>query len=619
MKIITKLAYILLILFLIGVLFSISVFIYFAKDLPRPERYTEYPIIRQTEIYDRSGENKLYTIYGEEVREIISISDVPNHFINALLTAEDRRFYSHFGIDIKGIARSFVMNFQTGRTVAGGSTISQQFVRSAFLTTEKKVMRKMREIVLTIELERRYSKNEILEFYLNQVPFGSNIYGIESAANMYFNKTAKELSLAESAVLVSLLPAPSYFSPYGENVDILLSRKNRLLDSMIEEGFITKNKAEEAKKEEVVFYKSPDYIKAPHFVFNVKNSLEEKYGEDFIKEKGLKIYTTIDYDIQKELERIVKEKVKENYRYNAYNAAVVVIDPNNGEVLAMVGSADYFGTSLPEGCTPGLDCKFDPFTDVTKRERQPGSSFKPFVYAIAFENGYSGETVVVDEKTNFGTPLNPYIPQNYDGRFRGEVTLREALAQSLNIPAVKVLKDFAGLKYTVEKVRDFGINLSQSYEFYGLPLVLGGGDVKLIEIALAYGVFANDGYKNNLSSVLKIIDKDGNVIEENNNPSQKRVIKQSTAEEITDILSDNSARAPVFGQNSLLYIEGYNVAVKTGSTQNFRDAWCIGYNDDFIVGVWVGNNNNSSMINAPGVVVATPIWREVFDYLLINN
>jgi 1A family penicillin-binding protein len=616
MKIITKLAYIIIILFLIGVLFSISVFIYFAKDLPRPEKYTEYPVVRQTEIYNRSGENKLYTIYGEEVREIISINDVPNHFINALLTAEDRSFYSHFGIDFKGIARSFVLNFQEGRTVAGGSTISQQFVRSAFLTTEKKIIRKIREIVLTLELERRYSKNEILEFYLNQVPFGSNIYGIESAANVYFNKSAKELSLLESAVLVSLLPAPSYFSPFGENIDILLSRKDRLLDSMSEEGFITKNKAEEAKKEEVVFYKSPEYIKAPHFVFSVKNSLEEKYGEDFIKEKGLKIYTTIDYNIQKEVEKIVKEKVQENYKYNAYNAAVVVIDPNNGEVLALVGSADYFGSSLPEGCTPGLDCKFDPFTDVTKKERQPGSSFKPFVYAIAFENGYSGETVVVDEETNFGTPLNPYIPQNYDGRFRGEVTLREALAQSLNIPAVKVLKDFAGLKYTVEKVRDFGINLSQSYEFYGLPLVLGGGDVKLIEIALAYGIFANDGYKNNLSSVLKITDKDGNIIEENNNPSQKRVIKQSTAEEITDILSDNDARAPVFGQNSPLYIEGYDVAVKTGSTQNFRDAWCVGYNDDFIVGVWVGNNNNSSMVNASGVVVATPIWREVFDYLL---
>jgi 1A family penicillin-binding protein len=616
MKIITKLAYIIIILFLIGVLFSISVFIYFAKDLPRPERYTEYPVVRQTEIYDRSGENKLYTIYGEEVREIISINDVPNHFINALLTAEDRSFYSHFGIDFKGIARSFVLNFQEGRTVAGGSTISQQFVRSAFLTTEKKIIRKIREIVLTLELERRYSKNEILEFYLNQVPFGSNIYGIESAANVYFNKSAKELSLPESAVLVSLLPAPSYFSPFGENIDILLSRKDRLLDSMSEEGFITKNKAEEAKKEEVVFYKSPEYIKAPHFVFSVKNSLEEKYGEDFIKEKGLKIYTTIDYNIQKEVEKIVKEKVQENYKYNAYNAAVVVIDPNNGEVLALVGSADYFGSSLPEGCTPGLDCKFDPFTDVTKKERQPGSSFKPFVYAIAFENGYSGETVIVDEETNFGTPLNPYIPQNYDGRFRGEVTLREALAQSLNIPAVKVLKDFAGLKYTVEKVRDFGINLSQSYEFYGLPLVLGGGDVKLIEIALAYGIFANDGYKNNLSSVLKITDKDGNIIEENSNPSQKRVIKQSTAEEITDILSDNDARAPVFGQNSPLYIEGYDVAVKTGSTQNFRDAWCVGYNDDFIVGVWVGNNNNSSMVNASGVVVATPIWREVFDYLL---
>jgi membrane carboxypeptidase/penicillin-binding protein PbpC len=292
------------------------------------------------------------------------------------------------------------------------------------------------------------------------------------------------------------------------------------------------------------------------------------------------------------------------------------MDPNTGEILAMVGSADYFGDPLPEGCTPGLDCKFDPFTNIVNRERQPGSSFKPFVYAIAFENGYSGETVVIDEKTNFGTLSNPYIPRNYDGLFRGEVTLRESLAQSLNVPAVKVLKEFAGLKNTVERVRDFGINLSESYEFYGLPLVLGGGDVKLIEITSAYGIFANDGYKNNISSVLKITDKEGNIIEDNNNTSQKRVLKSSVAEEITDILSDNSARAPVFGQNSLLYIEGEDIAVKTGSTQNFRDAWCIGYNNDFIVGVWVGNNDNSYMVNAPGVTVATPIWREVFEILL---
>jgi 1A family penicillin-binding protein len=615
MKIIIKIIYIFIIIFLLGVLFSISVFIYFAKDLPRPERYTEYPVAKLTEIYDRTGENKLYTVYGEEKREIVSIDDVPQHFINALLTSEDRNFYNHFGVDFQGIVRSFISNFQAGRTVAGGSTISQQFVRSAFLTTEKKIVRKMREVVLTLELERRYSKDEILEFYLNQIPFGSNVYGIESAANTYFNKSAKELSLSESALLVSLLPAPSYFSPFGENVDTLLVKKDRLLDSMREEGFITKNKTEEAKEEDIIFHTSSNYIKAPHFVLDLKKELENKYGEDFIKEKGLKIYTTIDYDLQKKVEEIVKERVKINYNYNAYNAAVMVIDPNNGEVLAMVGSADYFGEPLPSGCTPGLDCKFDPFTNITNKERQPGSSFKPFIYALAFENSYDGETVVNDEKTNFGTPLNPYTPVNYDGFYRGEVTLRSALAQSLNIPAVKVLKDFVGLEEAVEKVKEFGINLSESYQFYGLPLALGGADVKLSEITLAYGIFATEGYKTNTSSVLKIIDSDGNVLEESNN-TKKRVIKTSTAEEVTDILSDNDARAPAFGQNSLLHFEDEKVAVKTGSTQNFKDAWCIGYTDDFIVGVWVGNNDNTFMVNAPGVSVATPIWREVMEHLL---
>jgi 1A family penicillin-binding protein len=607
--------YLFVIFILASVLVLLSIFIYFARDLPRPERYSDRPIAEPTKIYDRTGENVLYVIYGEEKREIIPLEDVPLHFINALLTAEDSNFYEHFGIDFQGIIRSALINFQAGRTVAGGSTISQQFVRSALLTPERKVMRKVREIVLTLELERRYSKDEILEFYLNQIPFGSNAYGVESAAKTFFNKSAKDLTVAEAATIVSLVPAPSYLSPYGKNLEELMRRKNRLLERMYTSGVISDEELEIAKEEDIVFHQSRDYLQAPHFVMYVKELLEKKYGADFLEEEGFSVYTTIDFELQKRAEKLTKERTQMNYRFGAYNAAMTVINPNTGEVLALVGSADYFQDPLPDGCSPGINCKFDPFTNVTLRDRQPGSAFKPFVYAIAFEKGYNGNNTVIDEMTNFGTASNPYIPRNYDGYFRGEVTLREALAQSLNVPSVKVLKDFAGLRHTLEEIKKFGINLSRPPEAYGLSLVLGGGDVKLLEVTSAYGVFATEGYKNNPIFILKITDKNGNIIEENKtNP--RLVLKPQVAREITSILSDNEARAPVFGWNSSLYFPFHEVAVKTGSTQGFRDAWCVGYTSDIVVGVWVGNNDNSSMINAPGVSVAAPLWRSFMETVL---
>jgi 1A family penicillin-binding protein len=614
-KVFASIFYLLLIFFLIGIFLFLFLFVYFARDLTRPEKYTERPVAEPTKIYDRTGENVLYMIYGEEKREPIPLSDVPQHFIDTLLTAEDANFYNHFGIDFKGIIRSLILDFSKRRAAAGGSTISQQFVRSALLTPEKKIMRKVREIILTLELERKYSKDEILEFYLNQIPFGANAYGIEAASKTYFNKTTKELSLAESATLVSLLPAPSYLSPFGDNLGELMQRKDNLLDRMFSLNKISAEELEKAKAEEFSFHTTQDYLRAPHFVMYIKNLLEKQYGSDFLEEEGLSVYTTIDFEMQKRAEEIVKEKVKNNYYYNAYNAGMIVIDPNTGEVLVMVGSANYFQESLPSGCTSGVNCKFDPYTNVTISNRQPGSAFKPFAYATAFENGYNGETVVIDELTNFGTTKNPYIPQNYDGLFRGEVTLREALAQSLNVPSVKVLKDFAGLKETIENAKKYGVNLPYSADFYGLPLVLGGGDVKLLEMASAYGVFATGGYRNNPLFITKIVDKDGNVVEENTN-TPRRVLNSSVAEEITDILSDNEARAPVFGSNSPLYFPFYKVAVKTGSTQSFRDAWCIGYTKNIVVGVWVGNNDNSSMKNAPGSSVAAPIWRAFMETVL---
>lgn len=607
--------YITTILFLLGVFLVLFSFVYFAKDLPRPERYADRPMAEPTRIYDRTGEHILYTIYGEEKREITIIENVPDHFIKTLLTAEDKNFYNHYGIDFFGILRSLIMNIQTGRTVAGGSTISQQFVRSALLTPEKRVMRKIREIVLTLELERRYDKDEILEFYLNQIPFGSNAYGVESATQTFFNKTVNEITLAESAVLVSVIPAPSFYSPYGNNVDRLMQKKKNLLQRMYIEGVISEDELKESLEEEIVFHHGKDYLQAPHAVMRVKKDLEDLYGEQFLKEEGLKVYTTIDFEIQKNTEKILRERVSQNKRFNSYNGATVVIDPKTGEVLSLVGSADYFGDPYPENCTPGKNCRFDPQTDVTNRMRQPGSAFKPFVYATAFENGYNGYTTVVDELTNFGSARNPYVPRNYDGLFRGEVTLRESLAQSLNIPSIKVLRDLAGLELSVENAKRYGITLPYSASFYGLPLVLGGGDVRLLEITSAYGIFANNGIKNNPFLILKVVDKDGNIIQETKT-SPQQILSPSVAREITDILSDNEARAPVFGWYSPLYFPSHKVASKTGSTQNFRDAWCIGYTEDVVVGVWTGNNDNTSMVNAPGVNVAAPIWRAIIEKLL---
>ena len=614
-KILINILYITAIIFLSGVFVTLFLFIYFASDLPRPERYADHPKAQPTKIYDRTGENVLYTIYGEEKRELTNLENVPDHFVNALLTAEDSNFYDHFGVDFRGVGRSLITNIRAGETVAGGSTISQQFVRSAFLTPEREVIRKVREIVLTLELERRYSKDEILEFYLNQIPFGSNAYGIESAAQTYFNKTAGELTLAESATLVSLIPAPSHLSPYGDNLEQLMRRKDHLLSRMHSADLITEEEFEEAKEEDLVFHRSRDYLRAPHFVMEVKSILESKYGEEFLKEEGFEVHTTIDLELQKEVERIVKERISQLQHHNAHNAGVIVLDPHTGEILAMVGSVDYFKDPLPKGCTPGVNCKFSPYTNVVKSERQPGSAFKPFVYAKAFKNGYGSNTIVVDERTNFGTESNPYIPRNYDGQFRGEVTLREALAQSLNVPSVKVLSDLAGLNDSVEMARELGIELPRPASFYGLPLVLGGGDVRLLEVSYAYGVFATEGYKNSPIYISKITDREGNILEKNES-NQKRVLQPSIAREITDILSDNNARTPVFGENSPLHFPNHEVSVKTGSTQNFRDAWTVGYTSSRVVGVWVGNNDNSPMYNAPGVSVAAPLWRDIMKEVL---
>ncbi len=633
--------------FLLFAISALFLFIFYAKDLPRPEKFTEKQFVQSTKIYDRQGQVLLYEIYGEEKRTLVSLNVVPEYLKQAVIATEDANFYHHFGIDFKGIMRSILINFKLKEPIYGGSTIPQQLIRSTFFSTEKTAQRKIREIVLALELDRRYSKEQILEWYLNQIPFGQNSYGVEAASQTYFRKQVSDLSLPEAATLAALIQAPSRLSPYGEHKNELLTRKNYVLERMASEGFLTEEQLKNAEEEELKFTEEPTEIKAPYFTLWVKQQIEDEYGEDSLRKNGLKIYTSLDWEIQKTAEEVLKEGIEINKNYNAYNGGLVAINPKNGEILAMtVGTGDYYAPSYPENCTAGVDCLFDPKFNVvigTKESpgRQPGSAFKPFIYATAFNKGYNASTTVTDDETNFGIwGEKEYTPQNYDGKFRGLVTLKQGLAQSLNIPSIKVLflagteniietplttNNFIGqektlvegLKNSIEVAKEMGITtLDKPLSFYGPSIVLGGGEVKLLDITSAYGVFAAEGLKVPPVSILKIEDYQGNIIEENKK-TQQRVLSSETARMINDILSDNEARTPMFGPRSHLYFENYKVAAKTGTTDDFRDCWTIGYTPSITVGVWIGNSNNEPMIRKqPAATVAGPIFHSFLEKVL---
>lgn len=602
-----------------GILLFLLIFVYFAKDLPLPEKFTEKSFIESTKIYDRTGEVILYEIAGEEKRTIVPLNEMPEHLKQAVIALEDNHFYTHHGIDLGGFARSMLTNLKNRSLSVSGSTISQQLIKNTFFSTERSIKRKVRELILAIELDRRYEKDQILDWYLNQIPFGSNIYGVEEASQKYFSKSVRNITLEESAILVAMIKSGTYYSPFGNHVDALLDRKDFVIKRMSDLNFITLEEKIEYQQKEIKFSKNFESIKAPHFVLYVKDYLISKYGEDFVEKKGLRVYTTLDYTLQEWAEEIIKEGSEVNVGYNANNAAMVVIEPNTGEILSMVGSKDYFGDSSPSGCTSGVDCSFDPQYNVAIKYpgRQPGSSFKPFVYVTAFEKGYDDKTTVIDEETNFGNyGGKDYIPQNYDGMFRGEITLRSALAQSLNVPAVKVLMNLAGLKDSLETAINMGIStLANDTSYYGPALVLGGGEVRLIDMVSAYGVFANEGLKVPYFSVLRIEDSEGNLIE-SNSKSPKRVLSINSSKLITSILSDNEARSVMFGYNSALHIPDYEVAVKTGTTNSYKDAWTVGYTKDIVFGVWVGNNDNTPMSPLPSVTLAGKMWNSFMNKFL---
>ena len=599
------------VIFILLLLFIAGIFAYFAKDLPDPAEISERKITQSTKIYDRTGEILLYDIHGEEKRTIIPFNEIPQYVKNATIVAEDDDFYKHSGFDVRGIIRAFWIDIKNRQIRQGGSTITQQFIKQAVLTSDRTFTRKIKEIILSLQTEQKYSKDEILSFYLNQVPYGSNAYGIEAAAITFFNKTAEDLTLGESAILAALPKAPTYYSPYGTNKKDLKNRQLYILEKMFTRGYVTGEELEKAKNEEMEFSQEFRNIRAPHFVMYIKSYLVEKYGEDAIETRGFKVITTLDWDLQEKAEKIVKERVEINRQsHKASNAALVAINPNNGEILSMVGSYDYF------------DSKNDGNVNVTIRPRQPGSSFKPFAYAQAFIKGLTPDTLIFDLKTEFNANcsadasqekdqygLECYHPQNYDSRHRGPVKIQSALAQSLNIPAVKVLY-VAGIEDTIKLAQKMGITTLNDSNRYGLSLVLGGGEVTLLDETAAYGVFATEGKKYPIKPVIKIGDGNGKIIEEFNpeNTQGEQILDAEITRQITGILSSNDLRSPIFGESNYLNLGSIPAGVKTGTTQEYRDAWTVGYTPDLVVGVWVGNNNNAAMIKADGSSVAAPIW-----------
>jgi 1A family penicillin-binding protein len=583
-------------LVLVGGIFILGLFAWISKDLPSPDGLINRSITVSTKIYDSKGETVLYDIHGDIKRTLINLDEIPDYVVSATLAAEDRDFYTHKGFSITGIVRSALKNIFTGSRV-GGSTLTQQFVKNAILTTEKTYTRKIKELLISYRLEKKFEKDEILGMYFNEIPYGSVIYGVEAASQSFFGKSARDISIAEGAILAAIPQAPTFYSPYGSNKDRLIVRQKWVLDSMAELGYITTSQAEQAKNEKIIFKPLTESIIAPHFVMYVRELLSEEYGENFITQEGLKVYTTLDLDRQKIAEDAIEKGIADNSKkYEFTNASLVAIDTRTGHIQAMVGSADYFNDDI------------DGQVNVSLRPRQPGSSFKPIVYTAAFEKGYTPNTILYDVETDFdATDTKPYEPKNYDLEQRGPVTIRNALQGSLNIPAVKATY-LTGIDNVIDLARGLGYTTLEDKDRFGLSIVLGGAEVKLLEHVGSFATLASEGIKHDVTPILKIEDKNGRVLFEYKD-KKREVLKSEYARLITNVLSDDNARAYVFGAGSALTLPGRPVAAKTGTTNNYRDAWTIGYTPSLAAGVWVGNNNNDEMKRgAAGGVVAAPIW-----------
>jgi 1A family penicillin-binding protein len=581
-------------------------------QLPDFNNFENRNVINSTKIYDRTGKIVLYNIHDNVRRTEVPLEDISPYIKQATISIEDAHFYEHHGIRPTSIIRAMIANAKSGGFSQGGSTLDQQVVKNALLTREKTITRKIKEVILSIKLDSELPKDSILQIYLNESPYGGTIYGVEEASLTYFNKHAKDVSLVEAAYIAALPQSPTYYSPYGKNRGALEKRKNLVLQRMFELGYITKEEETAGQNESVSFEKDVSNSgKALHFVMYIREYLEEKYGTDVVENGGLKVITTIDYPLQQKLETIVKEGALYNAKkFKATNAAAVAIDPKTGQILAMVGSRDFFDTDIPG--------QFN----IATAARQPGSSFKPIVYSSAFSEGYTPETVLFDVPTQFssncdayGKPLKAgvdpktcYMPENYDGLYRGPVTLREALAQSLNIPAVKLLY-LSGLKNVIILAQSMGLSTINDPTRYGLSLVLGGGEVTLLELTNAYGVFANNGVYHKQQGILEVRDADDTVIEKFS-LQETQVLPETVTSQISSVLSDNVARTPTYGADSALHFVDRPVAAKTGTTNDYRDVWVIGYTPSVVVGMWGGNNDNTPIDKKVAGFVLAPIWRK---------
>ncbi len=583
-------------------------------DLPQVTSLTSAPPTLTTKIYDRHGE-LLFEIYKNENRSLIKLNELPHHLIEATLSAEDKNFYNHYGVDIAGITRATINNVKcyflnSTCSLQGGSTITQQLVKNTLLTPEKTYIRKTKELILSFMVEHAYSKDQILEMYLNQVGYGGTAYGIEQASQQYFGKESKFLSLSESAMLAGLPISPTLLSPFGTNPYLSKIRQQQVLESMVKSGKISEDQKVNALSTPLVFNPQGITIRAPHFVMYVKDLLVKEYGENTVSRGGLEVVTTLDLSMQNLLQEEIKKELDKLQKLHVQNGAGLITRPKTGEILAMVGSHDFF------------DNEGDGQVNLVLQERQPGSSIKPITYALAFSNGASPASISEDTPICFVIKgQDDYCPKNYDGKFHGRVPLRTALASSYNIPAVKLLNKY-GVSNMITLAQKMGITTWNDSSRFGLSLTLGGGEVTMLDMASVYSVFANNGTKIPINPILSVKDHFGQLLS-TKSPTQypaEQIISPSVAFQINSILSDPIARAPAFGNNSILNLPGKNVAVKTGTTNSMRDNWTFGYTPDILVATWVGNNDNSPMSSiASGITGASPIWAHTMHNLVQSH